>query len=238
MVIELEDTIDERFAGRARVPWPERITNTVVYDLEIVRAISKKGEQRLPDVEYCSGFDDHANMGVSCLCAWDGGDPDSPYRVFTDPKEWHRFIVSACSRPTNPVFWGYNNVRFDNKVLLACGWDVPRLCGDLLAELWAHSGLDPDVYNHKSHGGYALDAIAKINGRGGKSGNGAKAPVWWQRGEYGKVIDYCLRDVALTTALVLDYLSVGIMSPAGRVVAVELEGGVHGQAEGTGSQEA
>jgi hypothetical protein len=33
------------------------------------------------------------------------------------------------------------------------------------------------------------------------SGSGAFAPAMWQRGQYGTVIDYALRDVQITRAL-------------------------------------
>jgi hypothetical protein len=34
-----------------------------------------------------------------------------------------------------------------------------------------------------------------------KSGNGALAPILWQRGQVGEVIDYCLNDVHITHEL-------------------------------------
>jgi hypothetical protein len=239
MVISIDPELDQkgerltdvfaRYAAERPIP----ADGIVVYDLEIIRGIPKKGEPRSPDIEYCSGWDDHANMGVACLCAFDGGAVLTgevlPYRVFTDPTAWRDFLHMVFRRPWPTTFWGYNNVRFDNKVLAASGWDVPRLCGDLLAELWAHAGLSRDKYSRKSHGGYTLDNVAKVNGLGGKSGSGGHAPILWQRGFHGRVIDYCLKDVALTTKLVANYIApeVGINSPSGKVVSVSLCGASH-----------
>jgi hypothetical protein len=47
---------------------------------------------------------------------------------------------------------------------------------------------------------YKLDAIAKANGMA-KTGTGELAPIMWQRGQKQEVIDYCLNDVRVTTAI-------------------------------------
>ena len=73
---------------------------------------------------------------------------------------------------------------------------------DLLRELWAADGLDPDRFNPKRHGGFSLDTCCKANLSAGKSGDGALAPINWQLGFYGEVITYCLRDVMLLRRLV------------------------------------
>ena len=62
---------------------------------------------------------------------------------------------------------------------------------------------------YPSHAGYGLDALAKANGLGGKTGYGGYAPVDWQRGLYGKTIDYCIEDVRQTWMLVQMVISVG-----------------------------
>jgi hypothetical protein len=47
-----------------------------------------------------------------------------------------------------------------------------------------------------------LDDIAIANLGAQKSMHGELAPVEWQRGNRGAVIDYCLRDVMLTLRLI------------------------------------
>ena len=71
---------------------------------------------------------------------------------------------------------------------------------DLLRELWISAGLSP-TFEGKEHGGFGLDATAKANFNLGKTGHGAIAPILWQRGEIGAVIDYCMEDVRLTVKL-------------------------------------
>lgn len=60
---------------------------------------------------------------------------------------------------------------------------------------------NPEIYNPETHGFYSLDAMAKAQKLGQKTGNGATAPVDYQRRNYGKLIDYCLNDVSLTYQL-------------------------------------
>jgi hypothetical protein len=82
------------------------------------------------------------------------------------------------------------------------GWDAPadEECYDLLRETWIACGLKP-TFEYPSHAGFGLDAVCAANFGTRKSGTGAFAPVLWQRGQIGEVIDYCLNDVRLTKQL-------------------------------------
>ena len=68
---------------------------------------------------------------------------------------------------------------------------------DLARLIWKAAGFVEGEHPN----GWGLDALCKANGLGGKSGNGALAPVMFQRGDIGGLIDYCLADVALTLKL-------------------------------------
>jgi hypothetical protein len=170
--------------------------NIIVYDLEIIKAIPTK-EPRIEGIEYCGGWQDHANMGVSVIGAYDFN--ADRYRVFTQDN-WDEFVDLVINGSTMA---GFNSIPFDNAVLKAFGIvDIPeKQSYDLLREVWKAAGLGP-VFEYPSHAGYNLDAVAKANGLSGKTGNGALAPVDWQRGNIGSVIDYCLQDVAITAKLI------------------------------------
>lgn len=71
---------------------------------------------------------------------------------------------------------------------------------DLLVEIWAGAGLGPE-FRFQTHAGYGLDAVCERNLGLRKTGNGALAPVLWQQGKRGQVIDYCLQDVKMERAL-------------------------------------
>ncbi len=169
-----------------------------VYDLEIIKAIPPKEGILEQGIEYCAGWHDHANMGVSVIGGYDFG--DDRYRVFTKDN-WGEF--ANLYRDSKKIFAGFNSIPFDNSVLKACGIvDIAEdRCFDLLREVWKAAGLGP-TFEYPSHAGYSLDAVAKANGVGQKTGHGAIAPVDWQRGNIGTVIDYCLQDVALTKKLI------------------------------------
>lgn len=183
--------------------------NVVIYDLEILRAIPDRSGNRLSGVEYCAGWEDHANMGVSVLCAYDFAN-ELPLVYCADNLSDFQGLVNRAD-------WlvGFNNRRFDNSVLAHNGIEVSAdKTVDLLAEIWKAAGLNPDVFEPATHGGYGLDAVCAANFGSGKTGNGALAPVEWQRGQAGKVISYCHSDVQLTFRLWRKIVNVGqIRSP-------------------------
>ena len=68
--------------------------NAIVYDTEIKKGILGKNEQAIPNIEYCAGWRDFENMGISCLCAHDLA--ADRIQVFMLPATaWMR-----CARPT------------------------------------------------------------------------------------------------------------------------------------------
>ena len=170
--------------------------NAIVYDTEIKKGILGKNEQAVPNIEYCAGWRDFENMGISCLCAHDLA--ADRIQVFMDDN-LGRFgdLLSATDLVVT-----FNGIGFDNRLLEANGIIVPGEKNyDILAEAWKADGLDPTSFNFNTHAGYGLDALCEANGIGKKSGHGAKAPVWWQHGKLGQLISYCLDDVALTVEL-------------------------------------
>ena len=172
----------------------------LIYDLEIVKAIPDRKKPNVPDVEYCAGWDDHANMGVSVISAYDA--IEDRFRVFTK-ESFVDFEALAQDRQ----LIGFNSIHFDDQVLAANGINVTTKW-DLLQELWVAAGLCR-TFEYPSHVGFGLNATAEANGYGGKTGWGGYAPVQWQRGEYGSVIDYCLEDVRLTWRLVKEVVATG-----------------------------
>lgn len=186
----------------------------LVYDLEIKKAILGKNDQPVEGVEYCEGWKDSVGMGVSCVCCYDY--ITDRYRVFMEDN-MPDFALLVDSRE---VIIGYNNIGFDNKVLAHMGTDpseqsleyLNKKSYDILAEIRAAGG-----------GWCGLDAMVKANGLGaGKTGNGAMAPVWYQAGRIGKLVDYCMADVWLTKKL-LDKIIKGetlISSKTGQVINI------------------
>ncbi len=167
----------------------------IIYDCEIIRAIPPKDGNRLEDIEYCEGWDDHAGMGISVIGVYDYA--SDRYRVFCKDNfdEFQALVDSA------DLIVGYNSLKFDNQLCAANSLKVPNEKSyDLLVEIWEAHGL-ASVFQYPSHVGYSLDAVAQANFGDSKTGNGAMAPVLWQQGKIGQVIDYCLQDVRLTKRL-------------------------------------
>lgn len=164
--------------------------NGIVYDLEIIRAIPTRNEERIEGIEYCSGWGDYKNMGVSVLTAYDY--VTDSYRIFSEDniEEFSKIVKDRY-----PCI-GFRNIDFDNKVLETYGITInDDQCYDIFKEVLKKLNLQ------KSPGGLKLDDFAKINVGSQKTDDGALAPILWQQGKIGRVIDYCLNDTKITTAL-------------------------------------
>lgn len=157
----------------------------LIYDIEIKKAIAGKDGQKIDGIEYCKGWSDHAGMGISVLCAYDY--KTSTYRVFTDSNQSD--FAELCK---DRLTVGFNNKNFDEKVLKACWFFDPSDSLDILASIKATTG---------TNAGYGLDACCEANFGVKKTGHGALAPVDWQQGKIGSVIDYCINDVYMTKRL-------------------------------------
>lgn len=193
--------------------------NYLIYDIEIKKAILGRNEIALDGIEYCAGWHDHENMGISCICAYESW--TGRYRVFMDDNKVE--LVNAVNNAD--VIVGFNNIAFDNNVIKKC-WpfvsDIDLKSYDLLVEIWKASGLG-DKFEYPSHSGYGLDACCSVNFGINKTGNGAIAPIDYQKGEFGSLIDYCLNDVMMTKRLMELILNAGeIISPKdGKVISVK-----------------
>ena len=168
----------------------------LIYDIEIKKAIRGKNEERLTGIEYCEGWHDHANMGIACIGAYDY--IEDRYRVFMDDN-MNEFLKLCDARE---VLAGFNSIAFDNAVIgaaIPCNFGISdgSKFYDILVELWAAAGLG-SKFAYPTHAGFGLDALCKANFGTAKSGNGALAPVDFQNGRYGSLVDYCLNDVRLT----------------------------------------
>ncbi|MCT7971223.1 hypothetical protein [Laspinema olomoucense] len=95
---------------------------------------------------------------------------------------------------------GFNSLKFDDNLCAAHGLNV-RTTYDLLCEIRVAAGMPPHYVKGVTRSGYSLEALAQANLGMGKSASGALAPQLWQQGQQGKVIDYCLGDVAMNRKL-------------------------------------
>jgi hypothetical protein len=160
----------------------------LIYDLEIINCVPGK-DKPIEGIKYCQGWHDHAGMGISVIGAFDYS--TQRYRVFLEDN-FTDFILLARNTELLVTF---NGIGFDNKVVEACIGPLGQPENyDLMAEMMVAADTD----NRK---GFSLDATCKANFGFGKSMDGGLAPVNWQEGRRGTVIDYCLNDVRLTKVL-------------------------------------
>ena len=168
--------------------------STLIYDCEIQRALPPSRGTFDPGILYCKGWSDFATMGIACIAAYDYQNDE--YRVFgAGNLDEFQELVNHREQIV-----GFNSISFDDK-LCAANYLKVTTTYDLLVEAWRATG-QPLVYTRGvTRAGFRLDDFARYNLNEVKSGNGAQAPIWWQRGQYAKVVDYCLRDVLLLRRL-------------------------------------
>lgn len=180
----------------------------LVYDCEIIKAvpIDYKNVEPIAGIEYCEGWKDFDNMGISVIGAYLSWEKE--FIAFTDESKVKKtskvlplsYFQDALNEAD--ILVGFNHISFDNNLIRANGFEIPTDIRhyDILVEMWSAVGLGPDfMFPH--HAGFSLDQTCKVNGIGEKTGTGANAAVLWQRGHYQEVIDYCLHDVNLTLNL-------------------------------------
>ena len=175
----------------------------LIYDCEIIKAIRDPKKVDLAHIEYCNGWDDYENMGISVIGV---NFIDIELDNITSHSNTSLSVLDLYSfqdgLDVTDVLVGFNNQSFDDKLLKANGFIIPDTVVnyDLLAEIWEGAGLGRE-FVYPTHAGFGLDAICKANGLGEKSGDGVNAAVLWQKGEHQKVIDYCENDIKLTRKL-------------------------------------
>ena len=101
----------------------------------------------------------------------------------------------------------------------ALGIQIPvNRSWDLLRAVRVARGEGPG-----SVGGPNLDTLAKANFLQGKSGSGAFAPILWQKGKLGQVVDYCLNDCLTLKKLIELVIAGRLRDPdSGRILPVTL----------------
>jgi len=166
-------------------------------------------------IEDCSkGWESHDEMGISVLVIFDY--QTMRYRVFDDKNA----DEAAAILSTYDLVVGFNTVKFDWKLIKA-SWpgmfpvkitnpkdgSVVQSDGrvsrdfDILREIWLSLGLNPDRFDPSTHGGYKLDDVAWDTIQMRKTGNGALAPIMFQKGQWAELVDYCIEDVRIEKTL-------------------------------------
>lgn len=169
--------------------------------------------------EYCAGFDDFENMGMAICTVWDMK-TNSPLVFFDSEEDLDDLQDLIKDRET---IVGYNNVKFDNKLIKAQGIEM-KPSFDLLRALWRQAGLDPNNFNKDTHKGYGLDALSAMNSGHKKTGRGADAPRLWQKGKLGEVIRYGMNDVMLLRSVFMRAMNGTLLHPiTGENVQLKVE---------------
>jgi hypothetical protein len=167
----------------------------IVYDCETKLCIPNDREQRNPAWDYCRDRADWLGMGISVVCAIDLRDMIP--RVFLADN-----LAAFAALIAGRVVAGHSNHEFDDKLVMAHGVPVTRSY-DMLRHLRVAIGEPANYTPRVTRAGRRVNDIARENLNGlQKSADGAMAPVLWQEGKLGELVDYCLRDVMIEARLI------------------------------------
>lgn len=168
----------------------------LIYDAEIARCIPDPLAERQPDLEYCDGWQDFKGMGISVVCAYVV--ETRKVRVFLEDN-----LGEFAELARTELLIGFNNSGFDDHLLRAAGIEFLQSY-DLLTEIRRVADGSPYYVRGVTRAGRKLAQVCRANLRqeNQKSGDGELAPVLWQRGRRGQVIDYCVSDVLLLAKLI------------------------------------
>src|SRR5574343_102682 len=127
---------------------------------------------------------DFHKMGLSVACLYDYMTGDT--HVYLDDNKEE--LVHRLNKADLVV--GYNIIAFDNKLVRAsCANPLPEVyCYDILLQVRKSTGQPMPK-------GCNLNNVLEATFGMQKTEDGADAPLFYQRGEKGKVISYCLSDV-------------------------------------------
>ncbi len=156
-----------------------------VFDLETIRSAEEVG-----------GWHQAERMGVSLAVVYDSELND--YRTYLEP-EIDRFIEHLQSFE---LVVGFNNKRFDNKVLSAyTRVDLNRLPSlDLLEEVYKYLGYR-----------LSLNSLAEHTLGKSKTADGLQALKWYKEGRFDLIRHYCQKDVEITRDLFYHALEQGFL---------------------------
>lgn len=164
----------------------------IFYDAEIANPVPPKNHwDREHGINYCQGWGDFEGMGIACVVIYDT--LDNSQQTFLDVPAHQARFQNLVDGAKGALFVSFNGIEFDNK-LIAANWQIiipKNQCYDILDQI--RIALDTPYPK-----GRGLDAIGKTNFGAQKSMDGAKAPIFWQMGMEGQVINYCGNDVQIT----------------------------------------
>jgi hypothetical protein len=197
-----------------------------IYDLEIAKAIPPRNStERLPNIQYCEGWDDFDNMGIACWAycllnssTWEISEPVAGTEISSFPENEGERIFADEFVGLNmsiPNLWigGFNSKKFDDKLLEKHGFREGFSHFDILEEIVDAAGLkNIEYWNLDPKRSYSLAAIAEKNGCR-KTLSGELAPIEWQRGNHQLVIDYCKNDVQVEAKMLRLLLQGELIDP-------------------------
>lgn len=182
----------------------------LVYDCEIIRCIPKPGQPNNPKYEYCGGWDDFPNMGISVIAVV--GIESDAMNTFTE-DEFGDFAELWEELPVSEQIVGFNSKQFHDKLLVEYGFaDKGITTFDLAQEIRKAAYGNDDWDSQPNIDSYSLAALCGANGQHYMPSKAMSAKMW-QDGKRDEVISKCVNNVAAIRNLLIKFLNGDLIDP-------------------------
>ena len=185
-----------------------------VYDCEIIRCIPKPGQPNNPKYEYCKGWDDFPNMGISVVAVIDI--ETDAMNTFTEDEFgdfaelWEELPISEQIVGLQIV--GFNSKQFHDKLLVEYGFVDEGITTFDLAQEIRKAVYERDWDSQPNIDSYSLTSLCGANGQHYMPGKVMSAMLW-QDGKHDEVISRCVNNVTATRNLLFKFLNGDLVDP-------------------------
>lgn len=183
-----------------------------VYDCEIIRCIPKPGQPNNPKYEYCKGWDDFFNMGISVIAVADI-ETDAVNTFLFD--EFDVFVELWEGLSSDEQIVGFNSKQFHDNLLMAndlAGDEEGITTFDLAQEIRKAVYGNDDWDSQPSLDSYSLTALCGANGQHYMPSKAMSAKMW-QDSKHDEVISKCVNNVTATRNLLVKFLNGDLIDP-------------------------
>lgn len=181
-----------------------------VYDCEIIRRIPIPGQPNNPKYEYCEGWHDFPNMGISVIAVMDI--ETDAMNTFTE-DEFGDFPDLWEGLPPPEQIVGFNSKQFHDNLLVEYGLAEEGITTlDLAKEVRKAVYGHDDWESQPATDSYSLAALCGANGQHYMPSKAMSAKMW-QDGKRDEVISKCVNNVTAIRNLLIKFLNGDLIDP-------------------------
>lgn len=181
-----------------------------VYDCEIIRCIPIPGQPNNLKYEYCEGWHDFPNMGISVIAVI--AIESDAINTFTE-NNFEDFVKLWEGSHISEQVVSFNSNQFHDQLLIENGLaSKPITTLDLAKEIRKAAYGHDDWESQPETDSYSLAALCGANGQHYMPSKAMSAKMW-QDGKRDEVISKCVNNVTAIRNLLIKFLNGDLIDP-------------------------